>query len=58
MTDHLDEELRHIRDLVVIRDALRVRGASEDELRQCDATIHAARRRLAESAKRTYAAAA
>jgi hypothetical protein len=39
-------ELQHIRGLEIIREALRIRGASELELRRCDATIAAARARL------------
>lgn len=54
----LEKELDHVRGLVVIREALRARGASEQELRQCDATIRAARRRLAGAAKRTLPVAA
>ena len=57
----LEEELRHIRDLVFVRDLLRERGAGDDELRECDAVIEAAQARLAEVARRAsarYAAAA
>ena len=54
----LEDELRHIRDLVLVRDLLRRRGADAAELRECDATIAEARARLAESAKRAYAPAA
>jgi hypothetical protein len=43
-TEHA--ELQHIRGLEIIREALRILGASELELRQCDATIAAARARL------------
>jgi hypothetical protein len=57
----LSGELRHVRDLVFVRDLLRERGAAADELLECDAVIADARARLAESAKRSsarYAAAA
>jgi hypothetical protein len=49
----LQDELRHIRDLVFVRDLLRERGGTPTELRECDAVIGEARTRLAESAKRT-----
>jgi hypothetical protein len=54
-------ELRHIRDLVFVRDLLRERGAAPTELRQYDAVIDQGRTQLAGSAKRAsavYAAAA
>jgi hypothetical protein len=57
----LQVDLRHIRDLVFIRDLLRERGAASTELREYDLVIDAARGQLAESAKRAsavYAAAA
>lgn len=47
MQTMIERELEHIRGLVVIRDALRVRGASTLELRRCDETIRKARGRLA-----------
>lgn len=50
-TTMIERELVHIRGLVVIREALRARGATELELRRCDATIRRARRRLADSVK-------
>ena len=43
----VDRELSHVRDLVVVREALRVRGAAPTELDECDAVIAAARERLA-----------
>jgi hypothetical protein len=46
MNTIIQQELEHIRGLVVIRDALRRRGASSLELRQCDRTIRNARARL------------
>jgi hypothetical protein len=52
----LEEELRHVRDLVLLRELLRRRGAAPDELRECDAAIAGARGRLAESAKRASGA--
>jgi hypothetical protein len=50
MTEY-EKEQQHIRGLVVIREALRLRGASQLELRRCDATIRAAERRLAAAAR-------
>jgi hypothetical protein len=47
MQTNIDKELEHIRGLVVIRDALRLRGASPVELKQCDRTIARAKARLA-----------
>lgn len=47
MQTPIEQELEHIRGLVVIRDALRIRGASTLELRQCDQTIREAHDRLA-----------
>jgi hypothetical protein len=57
-TFSVEDELRHIRDLVVVRDALRVRGATPADLQECDATIRDARRRLAELAQRSLAVSA
>jgi hypothetical protein len=57
----LQVELRHVRDLVFIRDLLRERGAASTELQAYDSVIDEARGQLAESAKRAsavYAAAA
>jgi hypothetical protein len=57
----LQVELRHIRDLIFVRDLLRERGAASTELLKYDAVIDEARGQLAESAKRAsavYAAAA
>jgi hypothetical protein len=51
----VDEEIRHIRDLVFIRTLLSSRGATRAELRECDAAIDAARSQLAETAKRAAA---
>jgi len=51
----LQDELRHIRDLVFVRDLLRERGAASTELRDYDAVIDEARAQLAESAKRASA---
>jgi hypothetical protein len=47
----LQGEVRHIRDLVFVRRLLGERGATGAELAECDATIRAARVRLAESAR-------
>jgi CHAD domain-containing protein len=51
----MQDELRHIRDLVFIRDLLSERGEPSTELREYDAVINEARAHLAESAKRTSA---
>jgi hypothetical protein len=51
----LHDELRHIRDLVFVRDLLRAHGAAPSELEEYAAVIEAARGRLAESAKRASA---
>ena len=55
LQDELQDELRHIRDLVFIRDLLCERGETSNELRQYDAVINEARAQLAESAKRAAA---
>ena len=55
LQDELQDELRHIRDLVFIRDLLCERGETSNELRQYDAVINEARAQLAESAKRASA---
>lgn len=52
MQTPIEQELEHIRGLVVIREALRTRGASALELRQCDRTIRKAHERLAGIVKR------
>lgn len=57
----LQDEVRHVRDLVLLRDLLRARGATAAELQEYAATIGRARTRLAEASKRAstpYAAAA
>ena len=51
MKTHVEQELEHVRGLVVIREALRARGDSTVELRQCDRTIGEARERLAATVK-------
>jgi len=53
----LQDDLRHIRDLVFVRELLRERGAPADELRECDAVIGEARSRLAASARQAATAA-
>ena len=53
---HLNEELRHIRDLVFLRELLRERGATPTELRECDAAIDGARGDLAAASKQAAAA--
>jgi CHAD domain-containing protein len=55
LQDELQDELRHIRDLVFIRDLLRERGETSNELREYDAVINEARAQLSESAKRASA---
>ncbi len=55
LQDELQDELRHIRDLVFIRDLLRERGETSTELREYDTVIKEARAQLAESAKRASA---
>ena len=51
----VDEEIRHIRGLVLIRHLLAERGAPSHELRECDAVIEARRARLADLAVRAGA---
>ncbi len=51
----VDDEIRHIRDLVFVRSLLARRGATYAELRDCDAVIDGVRRQLADSAKRASA---
>jgi CHAD domain-containing protein len=55
LQNELQDELRHIRDLVFIRDLLRERGETSTELREHDAVINEARAQLAESTKRASA---
>jgi hypothetical protein len=56
----VDEQIRHVRGLVLIRALLAERGAAADELAECDAVIAACRRELADLAMRAgaYASAA
>ena len=51
----VDDDIRHIRDLVFVRNLLAKRGATYAELRDCDDVIDGVRRRLADSAKRASA---
>ena len=51
----VDEEIRHIRGLVLIRQLMAERGAPAHELRECDAVIEACRTRLADLAVRAGA---
>ncbi|MGH2972642.1 MAG: hypothetical protein ACRDNM_04210 [Gaiellaceae bacterium] len=51
----MDEEIGHIRGLVLIRKMLAERGAPEAELRECDAVIMRCRSDLAELAVRAAA---
>jgi hypothetical protein len=56
----VDEQIRHVRGLVLIRTLLTERGATAAELADCDAVIASGRRQLAELAVRAgaYASAA
>jgi hypothetical protein len=47
----VDQEIRHIHDLLFLRDLLADRGVASEELRRYDAAIAAARERLAEVAR-------
>jgi len=61
LQDALDDQVHHIRDLVLIRDLLARRGADADELADCDAVIEEQREALAALARASaeeYAAAA
>jgi hypothetical protein len=49
-TKAVQQEIRHIHDLLSLRDLLADRGVSPDELRRYDAAIKAARNRLAKLA--------
>jgi len=51
----VDDEIRHIRDLVFVRNLLARRGATYAELRDCDTVIDGVRQQLADSAKRASA---
>jgi len=51
----VDEEIGHIRGLVLIRKMLAERGAPDAELRECDAVIARCRVDLAELAVRAAA---
>jgi len=53
----VERELSHVRDLVVVREALRVRGAAPAELDECDAVIATARERLAHVTRSSLVAA-
>ena len=50
-TTDLHDELRHVRDLVCLRELLRSHGATAMELDRHDATIRGAHARLARCAK-------
>jgi hypothetical protein len=54
----VDEEIGHIRGLVLIRKLLAERGAPEAELRECDVVIARCRGELADLAVRAGAYAA
>jgi hypothetical protein len=49
-TKAVQQEIRHIHDLLSLRDLLADRGVSPDELRRYDAAIKAARNHLAKLA--------
>jgi hypothetical protein len=51
------EQIRHVRGLVLIRALVAERGASEEELAECDAVIAECRRELAEKVLLAAAAA-
>lgn len=48
----VESDLRHIQDLVFVRDLLAAHGATPAELKEYDAVIDGVRRQLAEDAKR------
>ncbi|HVM56771.1 MAG TPA: hypothetical protein VMT74_04840 [Gaiellaceae bacterium] len=48
----VESDLRHIQDLVFVRDLLAAHGATPAELTEYDAVIDGVRRQLAEDAKR------
>lgn len=56
----VDEEIRHVRGLVLVRRMLAERNATPAELRECDAVIADCRRKLADLTRRAgiHAAAA
>lgn len=47
----VQQEVRHIHDLLTLRDLLADRGVTKDELRRYDAAIDVARKRLASLAR-------
>jgi hypothetical protein len=49
----LERELRHLHDLVVVRDILRARHASADDLDICEVAIREERNFLADLARRS-----
>lgn len=55
---HVNDEIGHIRGLVLIRKMLAERGATQAELEECDAVIARCRRQLGELAVRAGAYAA
>ena len=52
----VEQEIRHIRDLLFLRDLLADRGVGVDELQRYDKAIAAARAHLAEVARATAVA--
>jgi hypothetical protein len=50
-TKAIQQEVRHVHDLLSLRDLLADRGVAPEELRRYDAAIAVARRRLAKLAR-------
>jgi hypothetical protein len=50
-TKAVQQEIRHVQDLLSLRDLLAARGVAKEELRRYDAAIAAARKRLATLAR-------
>ena len=50
-TKAVQQEVRHIHDLIILRDLLAERGVAPDELRRYDAAIAVARKRLSKLAR-------
>jgi hypothetical protein len=50
-TEAVQQEIRHVHDLLSLRDLLADRGVAAEELRRYDAAIAAARNRLAALAR-------
>lgn len=50
-TKAVQQEIRHVHELLTLRDLLADRGVTEEELRRYDSAIEAARKRLAALAR-------